>query len=222
MKFKVGDRVKSKVFGEGTVVEVETGSSRKSILVQFDNTDKRLHDGNDVSKKRHKENRCYFYTNPENELEPIKPKTFTKSDLQDGDIVTQRDGRHKKVCGKNLEGIYEYTRLSIENYTEDLLDKDGDTDFDIIKVERPPKNEEIVYERKEEILDKSEKEYLGNVIRPFRHEIRGITKEKACGKCYISINMIVDSDIDFPVFEITEMYKNMEAGKMYTLEELGL
>lgn len=219
MKFKVGDRVKHKEFGKGNIVYY-CKSKNQPYLVEFDKSNPALHNGS-LSGKKYKEEHCWWCY--EQEMQLIKPKQFTKSDLQDGDIVTQRDGRHKKVCGKNLEGIYEYTRLSIENYTEDLLDKDGDADFDIIKVERPPKNIEIVYERKEEILDKAEKEYLSGVIRPFRDEVNYIRKNSVRKeKEYLSFNFKDGDFTNFKNFKTDSMYKGMKLNKMYTLEELGL
>lgn len=49
------------------------------------------------------------------------------------------------------------------------------------------------------ILNEAERQYLSAVIRPFRDQVQSITK-----------------------FEDSTMYKGMELGKEYTLEELGL
>lgn len=73
-----------------------------------------------------------------------------------------------------------------------------------------------------EILDEVEKEYLSNVVKPFRDKVKGITKGILGGKEYINIIIKNDCDIYFPFFEEGTMYKGMEEDKKYTLEELGL
>lgn len=84
-----------------------------------------------------------------------------------------------------------------------------------------------------DILDKVEKEYLGNVIRPFKNRVRYIIKENwpdlSCTEnIAIAINSIENSScisteyIAFPIFKQGTMYKNMQVDKQYTLEELGL
>ena len=83
-----------------------------------------------------------------------------------------------------------------------------------------------------DILDKQEKEYLRNVIKPFRNRVKYITKEAEIN-AYESIVMDVINPlnasfyfgteyINLPYFKQGTMYKNMEVGKKYTLEELGL
>lgn len=84
-----------------------------------------------------------------------------------------------------------------------------------------------------DILDKQEKEYLRNVIKPFRYRVKSISKENAInGYEYISIgvsypinksNGCSDTDHVFlPLFKRGTMYNNMKVEKQYTLEELGL
>ena len=78
----------------------------------------------------------------------------------------------------------------------------------------------------EPILDEKEKEYLGNVIRPFRNRVICVVKTNLFrGEC-ISIKVYNDfadiNFIEFPYFKNGVMYKNMKADKSYTLEELGL
>lgn len=78
-----------------------------------------------------------------------------------------------------------------------------------------------------EILDKEEKEYLRNVIKPFRNKVEFIQKIKYCSgahrsyKDYIQISL-PEEVIDMPFFEQNAMYKGMEVERKYTLEELGL
>ena len=84
-----------------------------------------------------------------------------------------------------------------------------------------------------DILDKVEKEYLRNVIKPFKNNIQYIIKQTGPDHSdteYITtfINSITNTDwldqeyIVVPFFKKGAMYKNMEIGKKYTLEELGL
>lgn len=83
------------------------------------------------------------------------------------------------------------------------------------------------------ILTDKEKEYLRTVIKPFRYRTKSITKQNDTnGYDYISIgvsypinksNGCFDTDYVFlPLFKRGTMYNNMEVGKKYTLEELGL
>lgn len=80
-----------------------------------------------------------------------------------------------------------------------------------------------------QILDDAERRYLAEVIRPFRDSVTSIVKST------ISLNsgrfeeIVVEYDcfedrfgFDLPPFECGTMYKGMETGKRYTLEELGL
>lgn len=92
-------------------------------------------------------------------------------------------------------------------------------------------NQEIEIEKRD-ILDRKEKQYLRNVIKPFRNRVKYITKETEIN-AYESIVMDVINPlnasfyfgteyINLPYFKQGTMYKNMEVGKKYTLEELGL
>lgn len=163
------------------------------------------------------------------DLELVNEKKFTKDDLKDGDIVTYRD-KHKAIvceCITKLCSINEKGLMRLADYDKDLKYTTGGykkTVYDIIKVERPIQYE-TVFERKEEILDETEKRYLRGVIRPFRNDIDFITK-KSCrnsSKNYIVIGFKNDDKWYFPSFNTSsEMYKGMEVDKEYTLEELGL
>lgn len=74
-----------------------------------------------------------------------------------------------------------------------------------------------------DILDKEEKEYLSNVIKPFRNRVKNIVKKRCGNQYYIIINMLDSDDrMVFPYLPNENMYKNMEALKQYDLEELGL
>lgn len=87
-----------------------------------------------------------------------------------------------------------------------------------------------------EPLDEVEKEYLRNVIKPFRNDVSYIAK--ICGTdrsriiiAYHNIDSVEEFEscikgpktTYFPWFKnSTGMYKGMEPGRHYTLEELGL
>ena len=75
-----------------------------------------------------------------------------------------------------------------------------------------------------DILDEEEKRYLSAVIKPFKAKIISITKfGLVCGDDeYIFIKLINGEEIRLPRFKENTMYKEMEVGKHYTLEELGL
>lgn len=73
-----------------------------------------------------------------------------------------------------------------------------------------------------EILDEKEREYLSNVIKPFKDKVEYIIKDTAACNEYIKITIKKDSSLCFPNFEKGTKYKGMEKGKEYTLEELGL
>ena len=73
-----------------------------------------------------------------------------------------------------------------------------------------------------EILDEEEKEYLSNVIKPFRDKVEYIVKKIFENEEYIKIVIKKDSDLFFPNFKKGTIYKGMEEEKEYTLEELGL
>lgn len=79
----------------------------------------------------------------------------------------------------------------------------------------------------EDILDEKEKEYLSNVIKPFRKRIKYISVNKYVDNCVIRIILKhytknYDDSILLPDFKNGSMYKRMEIGKQYTLKELGL
>lgn len=205
MKFKVGDKVKviakkhGHGFNIGEIVKIEEISDR------------------DYKCSSLKENELWWMG--EDEFTKVK---FIKSDLKDGDIVTYRDGRKKIVFEDKFYGSNHFVLLKY--YTEDLKDIDGEEENDIIKVERPVKYE-TVFERKEEILDETEKRYLASVIKPFKNKIETIEKTIKIGDsslCYL-IMLLKNNDMaNLPNFKKNSMYKGMETNKKYTLKELGL
>lgn len=75
-------------------------------------------------------------------------------------------------------------------------------------------------EYKPNILEEKEKEYLAAVIKPFRERIECV-KKIVHKREFLKI-FLEDESIAFPYFEKGTMYKGMEEGRGYTLEDLGL
>ena len=83
---------------------------------------------------------------------------------------------------------------------------------------------EIVDSCNDEILDNEEKEYLGNIIKPFKNDINYIAKVSSGDNLdTIAIDINDCPIIYLPPFEKTSlMYKNMKINTGYTLQELNL
>mgnify|MGYP004570542537 CR=1 FL=1 len=73
-----------------------------------------------------------------------------------------------------------------------------------------------------ETLDEKEKEYLNNVIKPFRDKVTFIQKNSSSFGDFIKIGIKNDIDINLPFFERGTMYKGMQVDKKYILTELRL
>jgi hypothetical protein len=94
----------------------------------------------------------------------------------------------------------------------------------------------VEIEKVEEILDEKEKEYLSNIIKPFKDRVKFIIKRDAftISNCeFIIIEVLLPDDISrndkgftnnilLPMFKKNTMYKGMQAFKKYTLKELNL
>lgn len=72
-----------------------------------------------------------------------------------------------------------------------------------------------------EILDDAEKEYLKEVIRPFKDKVKFIFKKEYKGCYYIKI-LLNNDEMSLPNFEKETMYNGMKENKKYTLKELRL
>lgn len=170
MDFKVGDKVRIKkdldskkdykvrIVSEmekykGTVAKIVGRRASNSYVLDIDES-------------------CWRWSDDTFEL--VEEKEFTKSDLQDGDIVTLRNGLKYRKSGRKI--CTRYTSISLNYFTENLKYREQNKgNIDIIKIERPTKYETVyerLYERveedKKEILDETEKEYLKAVIKPFK------------------------------------------------------
>lgn len=73
-----------------------------------------------------------------------------------------------------------------------------------------------------EILDTVEKEYINNIIKPFKKKVIYIVKGYNYEDEYIKIEIKGDASIVLPNFKPNTMYKGMKIYKEYTLSELGL
>ena len=221
MNFKVGDIIKGK--NKRYMFTNESMKKAKVLKVK----------GNDMTIEviehfwEFLKGERYIVRNSKEYFELIEEKKFTKSDLQDGDIVTRRD-KSKGIVNKREKKIMRLDGnmfIYLYNYTEDL--KNICKAFDIIKVERPIKYE-TVYERaeeeKKEILDETEREYLKAVIKPFKKRVKYIVKAESLmrdKKELLKIQLDND-DMLLPYFKAGTMYKGMEIDKKYTLEDLGI
>ena len=82
-----------------------------------------------------------------------------------------------------------------------------------------------VYYQEENILDEVEKEYLSNVIKPFRNKVKRIVKATHPFGDFIRVIYKENGTIQgmgFPKLTNENMYKGMELDQEYTLKELGL
>ena len=83
------------------------------------------------------------------------------------------------------------------------------------------------------ILDKEEKEYMSNVVKPFRKRIINISKivdrydeNSRLESIQIVLRQPINNElfdyVELPYFKKGTMYKGMKLYKEYTLKELGL
>lgn len=141
-----------------------------------------------------------------------------KSELKNGDKVYYRNGGVRVIKDNHLLSDKFGTELNnLSNYNKYLICCNN-ADLDIVKVERL-----IVFERKE-VLDKKEKKYLSNIIKPFKNKIKYILKRNIREtQEYIAIIFYDEIDnFSLPCFDKNTMYKNMEVNIEYTLKELDL
>lgn len=151
--------------------------------------------------------------------------TYSYEDLKKSPIGTKITFENGVVLVK--DDIDRIENDSLILFIHNLEDFKSKSYGKIIKIEEP--EYKTVYEEKKEILDKAEKRYLKFVIKPFRDNIKCVVKHSyiispPLDKYYEGINIIMKDTqkIEFPFFEVGNMYKNMKVDKEYTLEELGL
>ena len=86
-------------------------------------------------------------------------------------------------------------------------------------------NNWLLKEHEEPILDDIEKEYLSNIIKPFKDTVLCVTKETkdtSVKMARIRIAYRNGSSTCLPWFLKEKMYVNMLSNTYYTLKELGL
>lgn len=143
-----------------------------------------------------------------------------KEDIKVGDVIHFRDGVKKIIFNKTeLQDLLNHIDENLKHYYKQSNYRNER--YDVVKITRPMAYTKI-YDRKEEILDAKEKEYLSNVIRPFRDKVKYITKEDGCNTEFIHIKLFDNDTTNLPYFKQNTMYKNMELSKEYTLAELGI
>ena len=91
--------------------------------------------------------------------------------------------------------------------------------YDIMKVYKDYTCSNLLWERKQPLLTKEEKDYLKAVIKPLTCPIEYIYK----GCLAISIKLEGDDYIDLALYDNLKFkFKGLEEDKNYTLKELGL
>ena len=149
-------------------------------------------------------------------------------ELKVGDLIRLRDDLED---GKIYNDFYFHNNIKFEGFKRILkefgigfyLENSQNyvyTKEMIAEVKRPIKYKTI-YKIEEPILAYKEKEYLSNVIRPFKDEVNALVKMAILKRKYICIKLEKDC-VYLPYFTKDTMYKNMELNTEYTLEELGL
>ena len=210
MKFKVGDKVKF----IKKIIHHNVGTGGIFTITHIDENDQSFQYLAE-SKKGNKE---WF---KEEELQKVE---YTYKDLDKLPVGTKVIDKY----GNSYIKVYEnkYKQISDKNEWFYLIDRYSKKSFseNINKIEVP--EYKTYYDQKKEILDEVEKRYLRGVIRPFKENVRFITKRRywidSTEYNDISICIRNNSNIILPKFKANKMYKGMEMEKTYTLEELGL
>ena len=128
--------------------------------------------------------------------------------------------------------------LNIEKYKDEILNADQSDItccvIDLFHNGACPENckdckkaamEWFLSEYKEPILNDAEKKYLSAVINPFRDMVADVviySSPTFRSKKYFVITGDNNMYLRFPIYSEKTMYKGMECGKHYTLQELGL
>ena len=119
-----------------------------------------------------------------------------------------------KIEGYPDDVKFKFNELSLEYltngewyYTSGILEKLLNGEFKLIKLSH--------------LLTEKEKEYLSAVAKPFKDNVKYISKNHYDGEEWIQIWTKPGLAL-LPHFTEGAMYKGMEVGKEYALEELGL
>lgn len=172
MEFKVGDRVRIKTweqmekeFGKDSDGDINCipcfNKGMKCLCGQTATIDK-ICDCNIELKDWSGESGEIHWGFSTDMIELVDTSKFTKSDLQEGDIVTDREGDKSLYLNGEFIGL----TLNVRAFTDDLKDTCGLSEYDIIKVERPIKLE-TVFDRKE-VIEMTVEE----ISRALGHEVK--------------------------------------------------
>jgi hypothetical protein len=127
-----GERVTNVEFGDGTIVETETGFGGRLILVQFDKMDRRLHDGNGYCRGTYLAGTCWSFTPSKygTEIKPLsapEPAPATVGDVER--LIAAHVAEHHSPVNPAPAAISEgWTAIEKEPplmYDVELLLKDG-------------------------------------------------------------------------------------------------
>ena len=124
---------------------------------------------------------------------------------------------------EGFDNKYKFTNYGLMNWSDNLQQW-----FRSSKLNALIRGELTIIKLPKPILTEKEKEYLSNVIKPFRNRIIYIEKYYLGDREYIEICLkhFMDDDnyetLVLPEFEKGTMYNGMELNKEYTLDELGL
>ena len=141
LKFKVGDKVRTKVHGQdlvGVVKEIDLGI--EPYLVYFENWHYG-HNGNDLCKGKYEGYHCWWFEDDKLELVERGEDIMKKSDLKSGAIVELRNG-DKYMLFLDVENSYTKNMLvslkdggylDFDDYNDDLKDC-SNAKYDIVKI----------------------------------------------------------------------------------------
>ena len=131
-----------------------------------------------------------------------------KLDIQVGDRITYI--QIKQIISPR--SFYDFKTEEVKNKVTRIV-TDSNKEFkEVLKIERIGTNGwYTVYEKETEILDEKEKEYLNNLIKPFKNEVKYITKNAFNDNSYfINISCYsITNNFCLPNFKKDKMYKNM-------------
>ena len=147
-----------------------------------------------------------------------------KRGLKFGDIITSESGRkyiyggHGRAINQNgmMVTDIEWARVrKVERYVQLY-------NFHDHGIRTPMNYYSLTTIHENKILDEVEKEYLYNIVKPFKNKVEYIVKHQEGANEYISIVVREEISTFLPNFKKGTMYKGMELDRKYTLEELGM
>ena len=231
---------------EKLAIHCKTEEQAIKLLKEFDKIDKKWASGNSYLEvncwNEYEEDTCYSNSNGYTFINWYKKNNYKIYDFEDVDFEEEKKMKRKiKLRDMTKE---QWDKFLYNCYT--ISDTCSDTcpfgNVRCLKSECKSSwfnnkdlfsdkflNQEIEIEESS-ILDEEEKEYLSNVIKPFRDRVIIIEKSRFDDSCFISITVKSKREssgtktecINLPFFKEDTMYKGMENNKEYTLKELGL